>query len=99
VSIEWFRDLSIIILCLIVVAAFVFVSILSFLLYRRVKAVLQLTESIAKNANEIITLIKEVIKPILPLLALIQGICGGISSMTNLFKKKDNEGGKTNEQG
>jgi hypothetical protein len=98
VSIEWFRDLSIIILCLIVVAAFVFVSILSFLLYR-VKAVLQLTESIAKNANEIITLIKEVIKPILPLLALIQGICGGISSMTNLFKKKDNEGGKTNEQG
>jgi len=96
-GIEWFRDLSITILCFVATIAIVFGSILFFLLYKRARSTLKLAESAAKSAYDTVTLVQEFIKPLLPILALIQGVCGGLGGISSLFKKDSTEGGKNNE--
>ncbi len=61
---EWFRDLSITVLGFMSTVILIFGAILAYRLYRKAKSILQLTESIVKNANEIVTLIKEIIQAI-----------------------------------
>ena len=96
-GIEWFRDLSITILCFVTTIAIIFGAILFFLLYKKAKSTLKLAESAAKSAYDTVTLVQEFIKPLLPILALIQGVCGGLGGISNLFKKDSTEGGKNNE--
>ena len=71
-GIEWFRDLTIIIMGFVTVAALIFASILFYRLYRKAKSVLQLAESTMQSANEIVTLVKDFIKPALPIMTIIQ---------------------------
>jgi len=96
-GIEWFRDLSITILCFVTTLVIVFVAILALLLYRKAESVLKLAESTVKSAYATVSLVQEFIKPLLPILALVQGICGGLGGISNIFKKGNNEGGKNNE--
>jgi hypothetical protein len=58
---------------------------------------LKLAESTVKSAYATVSLVQEFIKPLLPILALVQGICGGLGGISNIFKKGNNEGGKNNE--
>jgi hypothetical protein len=94
---EWFRDLSITILCLVTTVALIFASFLIYRLYRKAKVALQLAESAAKKAYDTVTVIQEFIRPLLPVISLIQGICGGLSGITKMFNKGNNEGGNNNE--
>ena len=87
----WFRDLSITILGFVATVALIFASILGYRLYRKAKSVLQLAESTMQSAEDIVTLVKEFIKPMLPVMALIQGICGGLGNIGNMFKKENSE--------
>jgi hypothetical protein len=41
--------------------------------------------------------VQEIIKPLLPMLALIQGIRSGFEAILRIFKKEGNEGGDGNE--
>jgi hypothetical protein len=50
-----------------------------------------------QSANEIVTLVKDFVKPALPIMTIIQGLCGGLGGITGMFKKENNEGGKNNE--
>jgi hypothetical protein len=97
VSIEWFRDLSITILCFVTTLLLIFSAILIYLLYRKAKSALQLAESAAQKAYDIVTMVQEFIKPLLSIGAMIQGICGGLGGIGNMFKKESNGGGKNNE--
>ena len=94
---EWFRDLSITILCLVTTAVIIFASILVYRLYRKAKSVLQLAESTAKKAYDTVAVIQEFIRPLLPVISLIQGICGGLGGISKMFNKGNNEGGNNNE--
>ena len=96
-GIEWFRDLSITILCFVSTVVLIFSAILIYLLYRKAKSVLKLAESVAKSAYDTVTMVQEFIKPLLSIGALIQGICGGLGGIGNMFKKESNGGGKNNE--
>jgi len=42
-------------------------------------------------------MVQEFIKPLLSIGSLIQGICGGLGGISNMFKKESNGGGKNNE--
>jgi hypothetical protein len=44
-----------------------------------------------QSAEDIVTLVKEFIKPMLPVMALIQGIYGGLGNIGNIFKKENSE--------
>jgi hypothetical protein len=96
-GIEWFRDLTIIVMGCVTVVVLIFASILFYRLYRKAKSVLQLAESTMQSANEIVTLVKDFVKPALPIMTIIQGLCGGLGGITGMFKKENNEGGKNNE--
>jgi hypothetical protein len=97
VGIEWFRDLSITILCFVTTAVLIFASILGYRIYRKAKSALQLAESAAKKAYDTVTVVQEFIKPLLPIISLIQGICGGLGGISKIFNKGNNEGGNNDE--
>jgi hypothetical protein len=97
VGIEWFRDLSITILCFVTTAVIIFASILGYRIYRKAKSTLQLAESAAKKAYDTVTVVQEFIKPLLPIISLIQGICGGLGGISKMFNKGNNEGGNNDE--
>ena len=94
---EWFRDLSITILGFVTTAVLIFASILGYRIYRKAKSALQLAESAAKKAYDTVTVVQEFIKPLLPIISLIQGICGGLGGISKIFNKGNNEGGNNNE--
>ena len=96
-GIQWFRDLSITILCFVSTVVLTLSAILIYRLYRKAKSVLKLAESAAKSACDTVTMVQEFIKPLLSIGALIQGICGGLGGIGNIFKKESNGGGKNNE--
>ena len=98
-GIEWFRDLSITILGFVTTAVLIFAAILIYRLYRTIKSTLLLIKTASNMACETISLIQELIKPLVPILALIQGISGGFQSVCKMFKKENSEGGNGNEQG
>ena len=96
-SIEWFRDLSIVILGFVASAVLIFATVLAYRLYREVRSALLLVKAASKIARDTVTLVQEGIKPLLPILALIQGIRGGFKGISKMFKKESNEGGNSNE--
>ena len=89
-GIEWFRDLSITILCFVTTAALIFIAIMVYRLYRQIKSTLQLVNAAAKTVQETVTLVQETIKPMLPMLAIVQGIRGGFEFVSKMFKKESN---------
>ena len=84
-GIEWFRDLSITILAFVTTAVLIFVTVLVYRLYRTIKSALQLAKSTLKIAYDTVTLVQQ--GPLLPILALIQGIRGGFKGISKIFKK------------
>jgi methyl-accepting chemotaxis protein len=52
---------------------------------------------ISKGIGDTVTQMQERVKPLLQILAVIQGICEGIKDISKLFKKESNEGGNRNE--
>ena len=53
--------------------------------------------TVSKSISDTVTGIQERIKPLLPILAVIQGISEGIKSIREIFKKETTEGGQVNE--
>ena len=96
-SIEWFRDLSITILCFVTTAMLIFIAVLVYRLYRAVKSTLLQVNTVAKSVNDTINLVQESIKPVLGIMALIQAVRGGFEVISKIFKKESNEGGDCNE--
>ncbi len=52
---------------------------------------------VSKGIGDTFTRIQERVKPLLPILAVIQGISEGIKGISKMFKKESNEGGNCNE--
>ena len=52
---------------------------------------------VSKGIGDTFTRIQERVKPLLPILAVIQGISEGIKNISKIFKKENNEGGNCNE--
>ena len=86
-GIEWFRDLSITILGFVTTAVLIFTAILVYRLYRTIKSTLLLVKAASKIVYDTVTLVQEGIKPLLTILAVIQGIRGGFQGINKIFQK------------
>ena len=96
-GIEWFRDLSIAILGLVTTAALIFTAVLVYRLYRTIKSTMLLVKAASEIAYDTVTLVQEGIKPLLSMLAVIQGVCGGFQGISKIFRQESSEGGENNE--
>ena len=97
-GIEWFRDLIIIIMGFVSTAALVFIAVLVYRLYHTMKSTMSQVKEASKIAYDTIALLQEGIKPLLPILALIQGIREGFGDISKIFKKKENTKGEKNNE-
>ena len=92
-DIDWFRDLVICIWGLVATGVLIFAAVLSFLLYRRIRAILDSVRATSKTIQGISSYVgDEVVKPVIEVAALIQGIRQGVDTIGRFFKKK--EGGR-----
>jgi hypothetical protein len=87
-GIEWLRDLIICIFGVVAAGVLIFLAVLSYSLYRRAKSILDSTRAASTNIQDISSYVgEEIIKPLIQIVALIQGIRQGIDSMSKFFKK------------
>jgi len=92
-GIEWFRDLAIAISGLVLIGVFIFIAVLAFLLYRRVSPILDSMKTVSRNVQGISSFVTdEVAKPLIQVVAFVQGIRQGINAIGKLFKKKEGGG-------
>ena len=92
-DIDWFRDLVICICGLVATGVSIFIAVLLFSLYRRTKTILDSVKATSKTIQGLSSYVgDEVVKPVIELAAIIQGVRQGIDTVSRLFKKK--EGGR-----
>jgi hypothetical protein len=93
-DIGWFRDLVICISGLVITVVVIFIAVLAYLLYSKMRPVLDSMKATSATLQEITTTVKdEVVKPVLQFVTLIRGIAQGIELASRLFKKEEKEGG------
>ncbi|HEX7364000.1 MAG TPA: hypothetical protein VF366_02410 [Dehalococcoidia bacterium] len=93
-DIGWYRDLVICISGLIVMVVVIFIAILAFLLFRKVRPILDNVQATTATVREVTYTVKEeLVKPVLQFSTLIRGITQGIELVSRLFKKEEHEGG------
>jgi len=96
-SIDWFRDLIISIAGVLVIIVLLFIAVLTFLLYRRAKVILDSIKTTSQNIAGISTYVtNEVAKPLIQVVTFIQGVRQGVNAISRLFSQKK-EGGKKDE--
>ena len=87
-GIEWFRDLIICIGGVVVVGVLVFIAVILYSLYHRTRSIVDSIESITKTICGISSYATdEVVKPLVQVAALVQGIRQGINAVSKIFKK------------
>ena len=85
-SIEWFRDLSIVILGFVATAVLIFTAILVYRLYRTLTTTLLLVKEVSEITLDTVTLMHK--GPLAMILVLIQGIREGFHGINKVFKKE-----------
>ena len=89
-SIDWFRDLVICISGLVAVGVLIFVAVLLYLMYRRVMPILDSVKATSKTVQGISSYVgDEAVKPVIQVVAIIQGIRQGIDAVRRIFSKKE----------
>ena len=93
-DIGWYRDLVICIAGLVITVVVIFLGVLAYLLYSKIKPVLTSMEATSATLQEITSTVKdEVVKPAVQFATLIRGIAQGIELVSRVFKKEEKEGG------
>jgi len=94
-DIGWFRDLVICIWGLVMTVVVIFIAVLAYLLYSKMRPVLDSMKATSATLHEITSTVKdEVVKPAVQFVTLIRGIVQGIDLASRLFKKEEQEGGR-----
>ena len=92
-SIEWFRDLVVCIFGLGATVAIVFIGVLAFLLYRKIRPVLDSLKATTKTVENISSCVeKEVATPLARVAAIVQGVSQAVTLASRFSKRK--EGGR-----
>ncbi|MFC2002241.1 hypothetical protein ACFLUZ_07085 [Chloroflexota bacterium] len=92
-NIEWFRDLVVCIFGLGATVAIVFIAVLVFLLYRKIRPVLDSLKATTKTVENISSCVeKEVATPLARVAAIVQGVSQAVTLVSRFSKRK--EGGR-----
>ena len=88
-DIQWFRDLAICILGFGATLVIIFMGILAFLLYRRLKPILDSAKAAAKTVENISSCVEEeVARPLGQIAAFVQGIKQAVGLIGRFSKGK-----------
>ena len=91
-GIEWFRDLVICIWGLVATGVVIFIAVLAYSFYHRTRSVLDSIEATSASIHQISSEVRdEVVKPVIQVVSLIQGLCQGIDIISRFFKKQEGE--------
>lgn len=91
-NIEWFRDLVVCIFGIGATAAAIIFTVLAFVVYFRVKPILDSMKTTARAVENISTSVEEeVVKPIAQLAGLIQGVRQAIGLVRRFTKDKEED--------
>lgn len=89
-SIEWFRDLVVCIFGLGVTIAVIFMAVLAFLFYKRVRPILDSLEATSKNVENLSSSVEaEVARPLAQVVAFVQGIRQAVGLVRQFTKRKE----------
>jgi hypothetical protein len=92
-DIGWFRDLVICISGLVITVVVIFIAVLAYLLYSKIRPVLDSMKATSATIHEITSTVKdEVVKPAVQFVTLIRGIVQGIELASKLFKREEKKG-------
>jgi HAMP domain-containing protein len=92
VSIEWFSDLVICIFGLAVTVAVIFLAVLAFLFYRRLRPVLDSLKATTKTVENLSSCVEvEVAGPLAQVAAFVQGIRQAVSLVRGFTKRKEED--------
>ena len=84
----WYRDSVICVWGVVATLAVIMVGVLSFLLYRKLRPILNTLEATSNTINDITSTVKdEVVAPVVQVAALIKGISQGIDLVSSIFRK------------
>ncbi len=88
-SIEWFRDLVVCIFGLGATVVVLFLAVLAFLLYRRLRPILDSVKATTKTVENLSSTVEtEVARPLAQVAAFVQGIRQAINMVSRFTKKK-----------
>ena len=88
-SIDWFRDLIISIFGIVATVVSIFIAVLAYSLYRRIKPILKSIKKTTATVQKLSSYAEsEVAKPLVQIAAIIQGVCQGIEAVSKIFQKK-----------
>ncbi len=91
-TIEWLRDLTIIIYGLVGAIVLVIIACMAFALFRRLKTILDSAKVTSANIEEISTVAKnQIVGPMMQVGAVFQGISRWIEMISGYFKKSKKE--------
>ncbi|MFC1915950.1 hypothetical protein ACFLW4_04570 [Chloroflexota bacterium] len=89
-GIDWFRDLAICILGFGATAVIIFIGILAFLLYLKLRPILDSIKAVTKTAENISSTVEEeVSRPLAQLAAFIQGVRQALSLFSRFSRGKE----------
>ena len=88
-SIDWFRDLVISIFGVVAIGVSIFIAVLAYLLYRKIKPILNSVKTTTATIRKLSSYAgNEVAKPLIQVAATIQGVREGIGAVAKIFQKK-----------
>ena len=91
-SIEWFSDLVICIFGLAVTVVVIFLAVLVFLFYRRLRPVLDSLKATTKTVENLSSCVEvEVAKPLAQVAAFVQGIRQAVGLVSRFSKRKEED--------
>jgi hypothetical protein len=91
-TIEWFRDLTIIIYGVVGAVFLIVLGVMAFALFRRITVILDSLKVTTANIEEISTVAKEqIVKPIVQFGSVFQGIAKWVEMISGYFKKSKKE--------
>ena len=91
-SIEWFRDLVVCIFGLGATVVVIFLAVMVFLFYRRLRPVLDSLKATTKTVEDLSCSIEtEVARPLAQVAAFIQGICQAVGLVRRYTKKREED--------
>ena len=91
-SIEWFRDLILIIWGITATVVIAFIGVLAFLFYRRIRPALDSLKATTRTVENITSVVGEqVAGPLTKVAAFIQGVRQAVSLVSQLKNKKEED--------
>ncbi len=89
-EISWLRDLTIVIWGMVATISVVIITIVALLFYKKVSTLLDSADYAVARASDIIDYAEqEVLKPVIQLGTILQGVVQGVGFFSNLVKKKE----------